>query len=471
MPPVPPCPAARPSPPMRLARLAPFAVLALAAPAGAQVEVSGLSCSATPTGHIEWPAGNPVWSLDFVRPQRSSGTNGSGLELRDVYYQGRLVFKQAHVPILNVEYDAGGCGCFRDWQDEEVGYRVRPPSEPGPSGCYYEAAPGDVYTTCDSNLEGGMGGDTGTFSGVAVEDFGEELVLTAHMQAGWYRYRMKWHLYADGRIWPEFSFSAESNTCTQRGHRHHAYWRFDFDVDGASGDLVREVNPAAGTETTFTQETARTWGAPASGVYWTVEDEPSGMRYEIVPGSADLALPADDFSQLDFMALRYDPTGSVDDGISRGGTDCAIEPERRNMLNGESLVGQDVVVWYRSSALHSAGHPWECDLVGPMLRPFNAVAGEPDPAAMPDGYRLERAYPNPFNPSTSVRFTVAEPQRVTLALYDALGRRVATLFEGFAQANRPESVRVDGSGLPSGTYTVRLDGETVRGSIRIVLVR
>jgi hypothetical protein len=45
------------------------------------------------------------------------------------------------------------------------------------------------------------------------------------------------------------------------------------------------------------------------------------------------------------------------------------------------------------------------------------------------------------------------------------------LFEGRAEAGRYESVRVDGSSLPAGAYTVVLEGERVRGSTRVVLLK
>ena len=454
--------------PMRRAspRLLAALVLAcgLVAPVRAQYDAT-VDCAATPTGHVEWPADDPVWTFDFVRPGNSVGVDGSGLELRDVYYRGHLVLRQAHVPVINVEYDPGGCSCFRDWNDEETGFATDG-IRPAPQSCFADATPGAVQTTCDTNQQGGQGGNPGSFEGVAAEDYGDELVLTTHMEAGWYRYRMKWHFYLDGRIWPEYSYSAASAICTQYGHRHHAYWRFDFDIEGSDGERVHEINPADGTTLTFTTEETRTWGDPEDGVYWEVKDDATGRGYEIRPSSADLELPVDAFSKLDAMVLRYHE-GEVDDGSP----DCAINPAA--LVNGEGVEGTDVVFWYRTGALHPAGNPWQCDIVGPMLVPLGfGTATEPDaPDAMPAGYELERAQPNPFNPTTTVRFRVAEPQRVTLALYDALGRRVATLYEGYAEAGRRESVRVDGSGLPSGTYTVVLEGETVRGTTRVVLIR
>lgn len=461
---------------MRLTTLLTLAVFGLALTATrttAQVDVS-YTCNATPTGHAEWPAGNPLWTFDFVNAPQSSGANGSGLEIRNAFYNGHQVFNVAHVPILNVEYDGSGCSCFRDWFDQEAGYATDGVQS---GSCVAIATPGVVETTCDSNEAGGSGGDPGSFTGTAFEDFGDELVLTSNQQAGWYRYRVKWHFYADGRIWPEFSFSAASATCTSQTHRHHAYWRFDFDLDGADGDVVREINPMLGTETTFTSEDVRTWGNPADGIFWDIVDETSGFGYQIVPSSSDLMLPIDSFSKLDAAVAVYDPT-EIEDGatiLSHCPINLDTEPTydgQDPIINNEPLAGQDIVFWYRSSANHQGGNPWECDIVGPTLNPISAVANEPGtPPDLPMGYVLERAYPNPFNPSTTVRFQVAEGQNISLGLYDALGRKVADLYDGFAEASRYETVRVDGSNLPSGAYTVRLEGESIQGSTQIVLIK
>ena len=74
--------------------------------------------------------------------------------------------------------------------------------------------------------------------------------------------------------------------------------------------------------------------------------------------------------------------------------------------------------------------------------------------------RLAGNYPNPFNPSTTLEFTLPEAARVDLDVYDVSGRRVRTLFSGPA---RPGTVAVrwdglDGKGraVASGTYFARL---------------
>ena len=462
-----------------------FALLATAATA--QVDVTEASCvtngtfddgPAPPTeanAHIAWPADDPVWELDVYRPGNRTTVNSSGLEIRNVFYRGRKVFERAGVPVLNVEYDEGGCGCFRDWQDREA------PTELGDGATLISdcgvttdglrsgialSAPGAVQTACEANATLSPtddGGDVGSFLGIAIEDYGTELVLTGHARAGWYRYRMKWHFYTDGRVWPEFSFAAADAICTETGHRHHAYWRFDFDLEGTpSNDVVREIG-ATGEQIVST-ETERVLGGPTDPTYWSITDAATGFGYEIVPGEEDRRLTADPFSKVDALVLRY-KLDEIDDGITIG-TGCAFAYEP--FVDGEVLEGEDTVFWYRSGALHTAGAPFECDIVGPMLRPVGAPT-----SVVPDveDAEFETVRPNPFDGVATSRFRVTRTQPVSVELYDLSGRRVAILFEGTASSETWQDIRIDGTDLPAGTYIVRLRGETARGSTRIVIVR
>jgi len=78
-----------------------------------------------------------------------------------------------------------------------------------------------------------------------------------------------------------------------------------------------------------------------------------------------------------------------------------------------------------------------------------------DRANLPKEFALGSAYPNPFNPSTVVPFELAAAGHVNLAVYDVMGRRVATLVNGTMSAGR-HTLTWDAAGLPSGVYMVRL---------------
>ncbi|MCX6827542.1 MAG: S8 family peptidase [candidate division Zixibacteria bacterium] len=98
-----------------------------------------------------------------------------------------------------------------------------------------------------------------------------------------------------------------------------------------------------------------------------------------------------------------------------------------------------------------------------------------DSALMPIGYKLFQNYPNPFNPSTQITFEIPRITTATLAIYDILGRKVATLFEGQIQPGR-HTVIWHGENnytqpVPSGVYFYRLKTDTAVFSKKMLLLK
>jgi hypothetical protein len=79
--------------------------------------------------------------------------------------------------------------------------------------------------------------------------------------------------------------------------------------------------------------------------------------------------------------------------------------------------------------------------------------------ALPARWALEPIYPNPFNPQTSVPIVLDAPQRITLEVYDMLGRLQAVLADGVTTQGR-HTFQVDAAAWPSGNYVVRLSTES-----------
>ena len=88
----------------------------------------------------------------------------------------------------------------------------------------------------------------------------------------------------------------------------------------------------------------------------------------------------------------------------------------------------------------------------------------------PAEIELSPAYPNPFNPKTTIGFSLPESGRMTLTVYDVAGRKVATLFEKVLAAGRHEVV-FDGSGLASGLYFYRVQTEGIAKTGKMLLIK
>ena len=96
---------------------------------------------------------------------------------------------------------------------------------------------------------------------------------------------------------------------------------------------------------------------------------------------------------------------------------------------------------------------------------------------VPSVFSMEQNYPNPFNPTTEIAFSVKEAGVAALDLYNILGERISSLFDGEAQPGITYHVRLDGSRLASGVYYYVLqarsggDGIVFRNVRRMILLK
>lgn len=88
---------------------------------------------------------------------------------------------------------------------------------------------------------------------------------------------------------------------------------------------------------------------------------------------------------------------------------------------------------------------------------YNVTTGVGDESIIqPEMFALMGNYPNPFNPSTVIRYTMPEAGTVTMVVYDVLGRKVASLNNGFQTAG-VRQMEFNAGGLSSGTYFYYLE--------------
>ena len=284
-----------------------------------------------------------LWQMTILRPSASSGTRASAVELRNVDYRGKRLLARAHAPVLNVLYVNNACGPYRDWQYQEGYLSADGTDIPGTNNSFRlcTSAP---QTILDN------GTDMGNFRGVAVYTSGDKTTVVSEMEAGWYRYISEWHFYANGTMQPRFGFGGVTSSCVCNDHNHHVYWRFDFDVAGASPNSV--YGPGLrGWGYTFPTEIKLTRSLLGDNNLRVINPS-TGDAYSIVPGSKDGSALNDSYARGDAWVLVRDPSGGeLDDGYNNtGGNGTAINLDP--FVNGQSVQGKDIVVWYGAHFLH-----------------------------------------------------------------------------------------------------------------------
>ena len=96
------------------------------------------------------------------------------------------------------------------------------------------------------------------------------------------------------------------------------------------------------------------------------------------------------------------------------------------------------------------------------LAQFQAVASEDDPLIndqneIPNGFEISSVYPNPFNPSVNITFSLTNIEHVNISVYNATGRHIATLFNGYKEHGTHELVWTPEISISSGNYIIMME--------------
>ena len=336
------------------------------------------TCSGAPQ-NISWKG----WTLQAVRPcltqATTAGGRGGGLEVRNARFNGKLVFTKAHIPIISVKYENDACGPFRDWQFQENVFNCT--NITGTGRC-----DGPATTNCDMP----NGEDTGSFCGVSIYRTPSKMILTTNLQAGWYRYVLKWYFYPDGTFHPEAFFGAVSDPCINNDHVHLIYWRVDMDIESDTPNLVEEHNvhkkheegmgPMAIYWETWDNmflETSRNKQLDGTR-WWRVRNTSTQRSYLIYPHETYKGVNEEEIRVVpqisDFWLLNYNAANQEE--TDDGGSGTRYWAHLNNFLN-DTITNDvpnpnvDKVIWFSGAALHAneAGDPRCHSVQGPWFFP------------------------------------------------------------------------------------------------------
>ena len=115
--------------------------------------------------------------------------------------------------------------------------------------------------------------------------------------------------------------------------------------------------------------------------------------------------------------------------------------------------------------------PARFDLLDATWNFFGEWSGWVDAGETPPSrYALMQNHPNPFNPSTTISFTLEFDDHVTLNVYDVAGRLVATVMDRDLKAN-DYTVAFRADGLATGVYFYKLSTSKGEETRKMVLLR
>ncbi len=170
--------------------------------------------------------------------------------------------------------------------------------------------------------------------------------------------------------------------------------------------------------------------------YYYGEAFGSGYRVEYRVSWVDLAAVGNDNVFVPVEGYRIPMDFSINDADATNSREGILTYS----INNEDQSWGDVSRW---------SHTW----IGALWNPVGVEYEEGQPVS---DFALTQNYPNPFNPSTQIKFALKESGYVTLKVYDALGKEVATLVKG-DYTSGSYNVSFDATGLSSGIYFYRLE--------------
>ena len=92
------------------------------------------------------------------------------------------------------------------------------------------------------------------------------------------------------------------------------------------------------------------------------------------------------------------------------------------------------------------------------------------PISLPTSYQLSVAYPNPFNPVTTMALTIPEAGNVSVQVYNLAGQAIATLASGYMDANT-YTLTWDASDVSSGIYFIKAQADGFTATQKLMLVK
>jgi len=184
------------------------------------------------------------------------------------------------------------------------------------------------------------------------------------------------------------------------------------------------------------------------------------------------------FSQLGSLSLigkeEYVPAINIFDEIVQQtqGTEEAVYAEIDAITASLLVEGNDSTLQKGSlkKYLIKTSGDYFSKLDEILRKNFGNGNQETEKEILPTEYTLYQNFPNPFNPTTTIKYDLPNTSEVSLIIYDILGRKVKSLVNENQQAGRYE-LSFNASGLASGVYVYQLRTEKYVNTKKMILLR
>lgn len=238
-------------------------------------------------------------------------------------------------------------------------------------------------------------------------------------------------------------------------------WIELFNAGGSTVDISGwTITDNNGTGSTYTYSNGVSL---AAGTFYTVATDQSGFNslYGKNPDDSG-SIPALN-NGGDTIILKDGQGSTVDEVAWEGGASSGIPSGWGSSSNPSASTGSSIV---RSDPFVDTDAYSDWITASGNGNPHTQSDGAVSSKALPEGEELFTEelpteitlgnYPNPFNPTTNIHFTLTESNNVRLTVYNMIGQEVAVLVNGFKNAGKHE-VTFDAANLSTGVYIYRLD--------------
>ena len=239
-------------------------------------------------------------------------------------------------------------------------------------------------------------------------------------------------------------------------------WLWVFSQDGTPQLQISQFDPVIGSYTGVVFYAIDHSGgddAVAGGMCFTTSWEPSlGVVFGLVQDSPDMVqgyeiTPFTQWLTVDPMTGALAPSENIDLTITVDFSGNDIIPD---------TTYQAAITIYNNSA-ETPEIP-----VTVVSTPRTGIDNES--SDLPLKFSLFQNYPNPFNPSTEIKFGLPQQSDVRIEIFNILGQKVVTLYEGLLPAGF-HSVRWNGSNSSSGIYYYKIAAESYTDIKKMTLLK